>query len=61
MDLIEPGSVLADFFDQGMNSPSHDEIGKAFARQGLTDGDPKPSTLRLRTHEDLQATRRHRR
>jgi hypothetical protein len=42
VDLIELGSVLADFFDQGMNSPSHDEIGKAFARQGLTDGDPKP-------------------
>lgn len=40
MDLIELGSALGDFFEQGAG-PSHDEIDHAVARVGLTAGDPK--------------------
>lgn len=41
MDLVELGSVLGDFFEAGAG-PSHDELGHAFIRAGLTAGDPAP-------------------
>ncbi len=39
MDLIELGSVLGDFFEDGAG-PSHNELEQAFARAGLAGGDP---------------------
>lgn len=39
MDLIELGSVLGDFFEDGAG-PSHNELDHAIARAGLTAGDP---------------------
>jgi hypothetical protein len=40
MDLIELGSALGDFFEQGAG-PSHDELDHAVARADLATGDPK--------------------
>ena len=42
MNLIELGSVLGSFFDNG-SGPSHDELDAAVQRAGLADGDPAPS------------------
>lgn len=42
MDLVELGAVLGDFFEDG-NGPSHDQLDQAFARTGLSSGDPAPS------------------
>lgn len=42
MSLIELGSVLGSFFDNG-SGPSHDELDAAVQRAGLADGDPAPS------------------
>ena len=41
MDLIELGSALGDFFEDGAG-PSHNELDIAIARTQLTDGDPAP-------------------
>jgi len=41
MDLIELGRALSELFDQGLNSPSHDEITNAVRRAGLSAGDPR--------------------
>jgi len=40
MDLIELGSALGDFFEDG-KGPSHDELDHAVARAGLEAGDPR--------------------
>lgn len=39
MDLIELGAVLGDFFEVG-RGPAHDQLGQAFVRAGLHQGDP---------------------
>lgn len=41
MDLVELGAVLGDFFEDG-KGPSHDQLDQAFARAGLSSGDPAP-------------------
>lgn len=41
MDLVELGAVLGDFFEDG-KGPSHDQLDQAFARTGLSSGDPAP-------------------
>lgn len=46
VDLIELGSVVSDFFEDG-RGPSHDQLDRAFARSGLSAGDPAPAG---RTH-----------
>lgn len=43
MDLIELGSALSAFFDQGLSSPSHDEITQAFRRAQVAKWDPRQS------------------
>jgi len=43
MDLIELGTVLGDFFEDPQRAPSHDQLDQAFARAGLSAGDPAPS------------------
>jgi hypothetical protein len=40
VELIELGATLAPFFAQGLDSPSHDELNRAFRRAGLSDSDP---------------------
>lgn len=40
MNLIELGSALGDFFEDG-KGPSHDELDQAVRRAGLTPGDPR--------------------
>lgn len=40
MDLVELGSALGDFFEDG-RGPSHDELDHAVARFGLSAGDPR--------------------
>ncbi len=42
MDLVELGAVLGNFFEDG-KGPSHDQLNQAFARAGLSNGDPAPS------------------
>lgn len=37
MDLIEVGSILSEFFQEGAG-PSHDELDQAFTRSGLASG-----------------------
>jgi hypothetical protein len=41
VELIELGGALAPFFDQGLESPSHDQLDHAFKRVGLQAGDPR--------------------
>lgn len=41
IELIELGGALAPFFEQGFDSPSHDQLDRAFARAGLVKGDPR--------------------
>ncbi|EOD68007.1 hypothetical protein H480_13573 [Amycolatopsis vancoresmycina DSM 44592] len=42
--MIELGGALTPFFEQGLDSPSHDELDRAFERAGLTEGDPRRSS-----------------
>lgn len=42
-ELIELGGALAPFYEQGFDSPSHDQLDGAFKRAGLADGDPRKS------------------
>jgi hypothetical protein len=41
MDLIGLGAVIGEFFEDG-SGPSHDQLDQAFARAGLSAGDPAP-------------------
>lgn len=56
MDLVELGAVLGDFFEGG-DGPSHDQLDQAFARAGLSSGDPAPSG-RTRQGAPLGKTKR---